>query len=67
MQFDVRYYLVAILFLLFDIEIIFILPWAVYLPALQTFGFWIMELFMLIVTVGFMYEYYIKALDWENA
>lgn len=66
MQFDVRYYLIAILFLLFDIEVVFILPWTVYFPWITAYGFWIMIIFMLFVTLGFVYEYFINALDWET-
>jgi NADH-quinone oxidoreductase subunit A len=51
---------------LFDIEIVFILPWTVCLPWITSYGFWVMIIFMIFVTVGFIYEYFIDALDWET-
>src|SRR5262245_60483698 len=65
MRFDVRYYLVAILFILFDLEIAFLFPWAVVLQQIGTFGFVSMLLFIAILVVGFMYEWKKGALDWE--
>ena len=67
MKFDVRYYLVAILFILFDLEIAFLFPWAVVLNNLGTWGvgFWSMMIFLTILTVGFLYEWKKGALDWE--
>ena len=67
MKFDVRYYLVAILFILFDLEIAFLFPWAVVLGELGVWsvGFWSMMLFLAILTVGFIYEWKRGALDWE--
>ena len=67
MRFDVRYYLVAILFILFDLEIAFLFPWAVVLGNLGTWGagFWSMMIFLAILTVGFLYEWKKGALDWE--
>jgi NADH-quinone oxidoreductase subunit A len=65
MKFDVRYYLVAILFILFDLEIAFLFPWAVVLPELGSFGFWSMMLFLGILIIGFVYEWKKGALDWE--
>lgn len=65
-RFDVRYYLVAILFLLFDIELIFLFPWAVLLPYLTSYGFWVAEIFMILITLGFVFEYAVNALDWET-
>ena len=65
MQFDVRYYLVAILFILFDLEIVFLFPWAVSLDAIGTFGFVSMMVFLGILVVGFIYEWKKGALDWE--
>ena len=62
--FDVRFYLVAILFLVFDLEISYLFPWAVTLSSLSAFGFWTMTLFLLL-TVGFVYEWKKGALDWE--
>jgi NADH-quinone oxidoreductase subunit A len=65
MKFDVRYYLVAILFILFDLEIAFLFPWAVSLRYIGTAGFWAMMLFLAILIVGFVYEWKKGALDWE--
>jgi NADH-quinone oxidoreductase subunit A len=64
-QFDVRFYLVAILFIIFDLEVAFLFPWAVSLGAIGTFGFWSMMVFLAILTVGFIYEWRKGALDWE--
>jgi NADH-quinone oxidoreductase subunit A len=65
MKFDVRYYLVAILFILFDLEIAFLFPWAVVLEELGMFGFVSMMIFLGILVVGFVYEWMKGALDWE--
>ena len=65
MKFDVRYYLVAILFILFDLEIAFLFPWAVVLPDIGMFGFLSMMLFLFILIVGFIYEWKKGALEWE--
>jgi len=65
MKFDVRYYLVAILFILFDLEIAFLFPWAVVLPDIGFFGFVAMMIFLLILVVGFVYEWKKGALEWE--
>ena len=65
MKFDVRYYLVAILFILFDLEIAFLFPWAVVLEELGLFGFVAMVIFLGILVVGFVYEWMKGALDWE--
>jgi NADH-quinone oxidoreductase subunit A len=65
MKFDVRYYLVAILFILFDLEIAFLFPWAVSLHEIGMAGFWSMMLFLGILVVGFAYEWKKGALDWE--
>jgi NADH-quinone oxidoreductase subunit A len=65
MKFDVRYYLVAILFILFDLEIAFLFPWAVSLKEIGPTGFWDIMLFLAILTVGFAYEWKKGALDWE--
>ena len=65
MRFDVRYYLVAILFILFDLEIAFLFPWAVALNEIGLFGFLSMMLFLGILVVGFIYEWMKGALDWE--
>jgi NADH-quinone oxidoreductase subunit A len=65
MKFDVRYYLVAILFILFDLEIAFLFPWAIVLEDIGLFGFLSMLVFLGILTVGFVYEWKKGALDWE--
>ena len=65
MKFDVRYYLVAILFILFDLEIAFLFPWAVSLKEIGLVGFWAMMIFLSILVVGFVYEWKKGALDWE--
>jgi NADH-quinone oxidoreductase subunit A len=65
MKFDVRYYLVAILFILFDLEIAFLFPWAVALREIGPGGFWAMMVFLAILVVGFVYEWKKGALDWE--
>jgi len=65
MKFDVRYYLVAILFILFDLEIAFLFPWAIVLEEIGMFGFWAMMIFLGILVVGFIYEWKKGALDWE--
>ncbi len=65
MKFDVRYYLVAILFILFDLEIAFLFPWAVTLGEIGTFGFVSMMIFLAILVIGFVYEWKKGALEWE--
>src|SRR6266542_668574 len=65
MKFDVRYYLIAILFILFDLEIAFLFPWAVVLKEIGLFGLLAMILFLGILTVGFVYEWMKGALEWE--
>jgi len=65
MKFDVRYYLIAILFILFDLEIAFLFPWAVVLREIGFFGFISMMLFLAILVVGFIYEWMKGALEWE--
>jgi NADH-quinone oxidoreductase subunit A len=65
MKFDVRYYLVAILFIIFDLEIAFLFPWAVVLDQIGLFGFFAMVLFLGILVVGFVYEWKKGALEWE--
>jgi NADH-quinone oxidoreductase subunit A len=65
MRFDVRYYLVAILFILFDLEIAFLFPWAVVLRHIGLFGFLAMLVFLAVLVVGFVYEWKKGALDWE--
>ena len=64
-RFDVRYYLVAILFIIFDLEVAFLFPWAVSLGDLGVFGFWSMIVFLAVLTVGFIYEWRKGALEWE--
>ena len=65
MQFDVRYYLIAILFIIFDLEIAFFFPWAVALRDVGMVGFWAMMLFLAVLVVGFIYEWRKGALEWE--
>ena len=64
-QFDVRFYLVAILFIIFDLEVAFLFPWAVSLGDIGLFGFWSMVVFLAVLTVGFIYEWKKGALEWE--
>jgi NADH-quinone oxidoreductase subunit A len=64
-KFDVRYYLVAILFIIFDLEVAFLFPWAVTLGDIGVFGFWSMVVFLGVLTVGFAYEWRKGALEWE--
>ncbi len=65
MKFDVRYYLVAILFIIFDLEIAFLFPWAVVLDEIGMFGFLAMMVFLGLLVVGFIYEWRKGALEWE--
>ena len=65
MTFDVRYYLVALLFIIFDLEVAFLFPWAVTFGALGWFGFWAMMLFLGVLTIGFIYEWKKGALEWD--
>ncbi len=65
MEFDVRFYLVAILFIIFDLEIAFLFPWAISLGQIGFFGFISMMIFLFILTIGFIYEWKKGALDWE--
>ena len=65
MEFDVRFYLVAILFIIFDLEIAFLFPWAVSLGNIGVLGFFSMMIFLFILTIGFIYEWKKGALDWE--
>jgi NADH-quinone oxidoreductase subunit A len=65
MKFDVRFYLVAILFIIFDLEIAFLFPWAVSFAGLSDAAFWSMMVFLTVLTVGFAYEWKKGALDWE--
>ena len=64
-RFDVRFYLVSILFIIFDLEVAFLFPWAVALKDIGDFGFWSMIVFLAVLTVGFVYEWRKGALEWE--
>ena len=65
MKFDVRFYLVSILFIIFDLEVAFLFPWAVALGDIGLFGFWSMMLFLGVLTIGFIYEWKKGALEWD--
>ena len=65
MKFDVRFYLVAILFIIFDLEVAFLFPWAVAFRELGGFGFWSMMIFLGVLTIGFVYEWKKGALEWD--
>ena len=65
MKFDVRFYLVSILFIIFDLEVAFLFPWAVSLGNIGLFGFWSMIVFLGVLTIGFTYEWKRGALEWE--
>ncbi len=65
MKFDVRFYLVAILFIIFDLEVAFLFPWAVAFQDIGLFGFWSMMIFLAVLTIGFAYEWKKGALEWE--
>ncbi|MFK7968578.1 MAG: NADH-quinone oxidoreductase subunit A [Rickettsiaceae bacterium] len=64
-KFDIRFYLVAILFIIFDLEVAFLIPWAINLKTIGLFGFWSMIVFLSMLTVGFIYEWKKGALEWE--
>ncbi len=64
-QFDVRFYLVSILFIIFDLEVAFLFPWAIGLGDIGHFGFWSMMVFLGVLTIGFVYEWKKGALEWE--
>ncbi len=64
-QFDIRFYIVAILFIIFDLEIAFLFPWAISLGTIGYIGFWSMVFFLFVLTIGFVYEWKKGALDWE--
>lgn len=64
-KFDVRFYLVCLLFIIFDLEIAFLFPWAISLGEIGMFGFWSMMVFLGVLTVGFIYEWKKGALEWE--
>jgi NADH-quinone oxidoreductase subunit A len=65
MKFDVRFYLVSILFIIFDLEVAFLFPWAVSLGEIGVFGFWSMIVFLGVLTIGFIYEWRKGALEWD--
>jgi len=65
MKFDVRFYLVAILFIIFDLEVAFLFPWAVAFKSVGWFGFWAMMVFLGVLTIGFIYEWRKGALEWD--
>ena len=64
-RFDVRFYLVSLLFIIFDLEVAFLFPWAISLKQIGMFGFWSMVLFLFVLTVGFAYEWRKGALEWD--
>lgn len=64
-RFDVRFYLVAILFIIFDLEVAFLFPWAITLGDIGMYGFWSMVIFLIVLTIGFIYEWRKGALEWE--
>ena len=65
MKFDVRFYLISILFIIFDLEVAFLFPWAITFGKLGWFGFWSMMVFLAILTIGFIYEWRKGALEWD--
>ena len=65
MKFDVRFYLVAILFIIFDLEVAFLFPWAVSFKEAGLYGFWAMMIFLAVLTIGFVYEWRKGALEWD--
>ena len=65
MRFDARFYLVSLLFIIFDLEVAFLFPWAIVFHHLGVFGFWSMILFLAVLTVGFVYEWNKGALEWD--
>lgn len=65
MKFDVRFYLVSLLFIIFDLEVAFLFPWAVTFKDVGIFGFWSMMLFLGVLTIGFVYEWKKGALEWD--
>jgi NADH-quinone oxidoreductase subunit A len=64
-KFDVRFYLVSILFIIFDLEVAFLFPWSISLGSIGVYGFWSMVVFLGVLTIGFIYEWRKGALDWE--
>jgi NADH-quinone oxidoreductase subunit A len=65
MKFDVRFYLVSLLFIIFDLEVAFLFPWAVAFKEVGAFGFWAMMVFLAVLTIGFIYEWRKGALEWD--
>jgi NADH-quinone oxidoreductase subunit A len=65
MKFDVRFYLVSLLFIIFDLEVAFLFPWAVAFDEIGAFGFWAMMIFLAVLTIGFIYEWRKGALEWD--
>jgi NADH-quinone oxidoreductase subunit A len=65
MKFEVRYYLVSILFIIFDLEVAFLFPWTVAFKSVGAFGFWSMIIFLIVLTVGYIYEWRKGALEWD--
>ncbi len=65
MKFDVRFYLVSLLFIIFDLEVAFLFPWAVSFKEAGSFGFWAMMVFLAVLTIGFIYEWRKGALEWD--
>jgi len=65
MKFDIRFYLVSLLFIIFDLEVAFLFPWAITLKKVGVFGFWSMMVFLAILTIGFVYEWRKGALEWD--
>ena len=64
-KFDIKFYLVAILFIIFDLEVSFLFPWSIYLNQIGFYGFWFMIFFLFILTIGFVYEWMKGALNWD--
>ena len=65
MQFDIRFYLVSILFIIFDLEVAFLFPWAAAFKSMSDYGFWAMIVFLAVLTIGFIYEWKKGALEWD--
>jgi NADH-quinone oxidoreductase subunit A len=65
MKFDVRFYLVSLLFIIFDLEVAFLFPWAVAFNDIGAFGFWAMMVFLAVLTIGYIYEWRKGALEWD--
>ncbi len=65
MKFDIRFYLVSLLFIIFDLEVAFLFPWAIAFKDVGLFGFWAMMIFLAVLTIGFVYEWNKGALEWD--